>query len=158
MKDIFGKPPISKFLFITGKLSMLLCIGSIIIQIFGFNLRIIPLSSGNLYASMIFGLIGLLILFVGMLNLGPSLKVGLPRENTYLRTNGLYKFSRNPIYLAIILLIFSSVIFTLNPVVAFLGMYGIIIQHMIILSEEKFLKDRFGKEYEAYFKKVRRYI
>jgi protein-S-isoprenylcysteine O-methyltransferase Ste14 len=93
-----------------------------------------------------------------MLNIGESLHVGLPEGNTTLKTGGLYRFSRNPIYVAVYLISLSAMAYTFNPIGIFLGLYCIVIHHMIVLSEEEFLKKRFGKDYIEYCGKVRRYI
>jgi protein-S-isoprenylcysteine O-methyltransferase Ste14 len=103
-------------------------------------------------------LAGLIIIVISCINLGNSNRLGLPVGNTKLKVTGLYKLSRNPMYLGFNLLTISSVIFTLNIVTALMGIYSILIYHFIILAEEKFLEERFGSEYIEYKKRVGRYI
>ena len=110
-------------------------------------------------------IIGFILLFIGgvftvlsLINLGKSTRLGLPREDTELKTTGLYQFSRNPMYVGFNLLTISSVLFIMNPVVIAAGLYSIFVYHLIIRAEEKFLDARFGAGYFAYKKKVRRYL
>ena len=74
-------------------------------------------------------------------------------------SSGIYKYSRNPMYLGMILIIISTAIFYLN-------FYSIItpfifyfwINRFQIKREEIFLKKKFGKEYLLYKLKTRRWI
>ncbi len=156
--DILGKPPINAFAYYTGKSSMFLPWLAAMAQVLGYNLRFLEVPYPLLIISFALAIFGALISVVGILNLGTSLRVGLPKEKTSFKKNGLYQFSRNPIYLGLIFITLASIIYTINPLVLVLGIYGVFSQHLIILSEEKFLRKRFGSEYAAYSKKVRRYI
>lgn len=74
-------------------------------------------------------------------------------------TTGPYAYSRNPMYLGWTLL-FLGLIFVLNS----LGSLGLLViawvyTHIFeIVPEEKFLKKKFGTQFEEYQKNVRRYI
>jgi len=102
--------------------------------------------------------LGLIIAIISLINLGSSTRLGLPFENTTLKSNGLYKISRNPMYLGFDLFTLSSIIYIGNIFIATLGIYSLFIYHFIIIGEEKYLEKRFGKKYIEYRKKVRRYI
>ena len=101
---------------------------------------------------------GLLIFIISLVDLGGATRLGLPSGQTKLRTNGLYRFSRNPMYVSFIMLTLSSMLINFHLTVWILGIYGIVTHHRIILAEESFLKNRFGKEYIDYLNRVRRYI
>ena len=79
----------------------------------------------------------------------------LPKEEIKaLVTNGIYSKIRHPCYLEIILYYFG-----LFLLIGSLGMLILISVFMYILydsiiKEEKYLKKRFGKEYEGYVKRV----
>ena len=90
--------------------------------------------------------------------LGKSTRFGLPTEKTVLKTRGLYKISRNPIYFGFNLITLSSIIYFINPIILVPGIYSIVVYHLIIIGEEKFLEKAFGVAYLKYKKKVRRYI
>ena len=74
-------------------------------------------------------------------------------------TSGIYKYSRNPIYLGKILIIISTTVFYLNyysmitPLIFYFW-----INRFQIKREEVFLKEKFGKEYLLYCSKTRRWI
>lgn len=82
-----------------------------------------------------------------------------PEKASSLVTGGIYRLSRNPMYLgmALLLLAFALKLGTLWGLV-FIAVFVIYINIMQIKPEEKALKDLFGDEYEAYCKQVRRWI
>ncbi|MBK8806714.1 MAG: isoprenylcysteine carboxylmethyltransferase family protein [Bacteroidales bacterium] len=102
--------------------------------------------------------IGLLFTIVSLINLGKSTRLGLPTESTNFKTNGLYKFSRNPMYVGFNLITLAAVFYTCNIWIALMGVYSIVVYHLIILGEEKFLESRFGSEFINYKTKVKRYL
>lgn len=108
--------------------------------------------------SLIFSSLGILIILISLINLGESTSLGLPSEQTVFKESGLYRFSRNPMYLGFNLLTLASMIFTINGVILAMGIYSIVVYHFIIVGEEAFLKQRFGEAHTHYLKRVRRYI
>ncbi len=74
-------------------------------------------------------------------------------------TSGIFKYSRNPMYLGMILIIISTTIFYLNyysVITPFIFYFWI--NRFQIKREEIFLKEKFGKEYLLYKSKTRRWI
>ncbi|MEZ5340506.1 MAG: isoprenylcysteine carboxylmethyltransferase family protein [Acidimicrobiales bacterium] len=77
-------------------------------------------------AGFALGLLGLIWLLVGALNLGRSLTATpVPRSEGSLKTGGLYRLSRHPIYTGVLALAFSSAIRRANwmLVVVAVGLY-----------------------------------
>lgn len=75
-----------------------------------------------------------------------------------LNTNGLYKFSRNPMYVAFFLLFLGVSLLTHSWL-----LFGVLVLHQIsvhflILSEERWCSKQFGGKYQAYRASVRRYL
>ena len=74
-------------------------------------------------------------------------------------TSGIYKYSRNPMYLGLLLIVISSSILYLNiysvstPIFFYYW-----INRFQIQREEIFLTEKFGKEYLSYKNKTRRWI
>ncbi len=156
--DLIGKTTIHPLFFYTGKI--LGYITWILFLLSMFNIFIIsrqPIEFLKILSYMLFT-IGLIIVVISLINLGRSTRLGLPSENTTLKINGLYRFSRNPMYLGFDLLTLASIVFIANIIIAIIGVYSIVIYHFIIIGEEKFLEKRFGSEYINYKRKVRRYI
>ena len=75
-----------------------------------------------------------------------------------MNTKGLYRYSRNPMYVAYFVC-FLGIAFLTKSMIFFLIL--VIFQtaaHWIILSEERWCLEKFGKSYQDYQDKVRRYI
>jgi protein-S-isoprenylcysteine O-methyltransferase Ste14 len=74
-------------------------------------------------------------------------------------TGGPYAFSRNPMYVSLVLLTVAIALF-LNSwwVVLLLIPALVIVQQFVIVPEEGYLRRRFGSEYEAYTRRVRRWL
>jgi len=106
----------------------------------------------------IFNFIGLIIFLIGtILYIKSIIDFAKPQDNGINR-NGLYKYSRNPMYVAFFLY-FLGVSLLINSSLYFLIL--VIFQvsvHFLILSEERWCIEKFGSEYEEYMKDIRRYI
>ena len=81
------------------------------------------------------------------------------RPSTTLVVAGPYRFTRNPMYLALALLTVALALF-LNTwwVIILLGPTLLVIQTFVIAREESYLHRRFGAEYDAYTRQVRRWL
>jgi protein-S-isoprenylcysteine O-methyltransferase Ste14 len=102
---------------------------------------------------------GGLLAITAMKKLGEDLIFGLPDGNiNHLQTEGIYKISRNPLYLGFFMIIVSSWVNVPNPFNIGAGGIAILIHHLIILKEEKFLLAKNGSEYLAYMRKTGRYL
>ncbi len=74
-------------------------------------------------------------------------------------TTGIYRYSRNPMYLGMILIIISTTVYYLNFVSVFSPLiFYIWINKFQISREEIFLEDKFGNEYLKYKSETRRWI
>ncbi|MDD5712684.1 MAG: methyltransferase, partial [Smithellaceae bacterium] len=71
---------------------------------------------------------------------------------------GVYRFSRNPLYLGVFLLIVASVLYAPHPVNILCGVMAIGIHHLIVTREESYLINQYGETYLSYMKRVRRYL
>lgn len=82
-----------------------------------------------------------------------------PASASSLVTSGIYRFTRNPMYVGDVLILLAVAVFFSNP----LGLAGValFIAWMNLLqipAEERALRERFGAAYEAYCARVRRWI
>lgn len=104
-------------------------------------------------------LAGLLLLLWSLISFGQSFRVGIDIEHPdKLITNGVFAFSRNPIYVAFAsILLGQFLIFPNWILLVYLGA-GIWLFHRQVLREEDYLKQHYGSEYLEYCKRVRRYL
>lgn len=81
------------------------------------------------------------------------------RPASTLVTNGPYTLTRNPMYVSLALLTLAFALF-LNTwwIVVLLIPALLAVQRFVILPEENYLRRRFGGEYEAYARRVRRWL
>lgn len=82
-----------------------------------------------------------------------------PETASSLVSQGVYRFSRNPMYLGLALLLIAFAVF-LSSFTAFVGVAGFIVymNEFQIKPEEKAIEGLFGEEYVQYKAKVRRWI
>lgn len=94
---------------------------------------------------------------------GTFKRLGTPPEpwkpTTALATGGLYRFSRNPIYLGFMITYGGFAVAMDSPVTLCMILPClIIIDRFVIAREEAYLSAKFGAEYLAYQQKVRRWL
>ena len=107
------------------------------------------------------GLCGLAIMgfAFALASFGDSFRVGIDEESPdKLITTGMFSFSRNPIYVCFLLFFTGLLLIHRNIVIAAAVVLFALAIHRQVIREEKFLKSHYGTEYEAYRKKVRRYL
>jgi protein-S-isoprenylcysteine O-methyltransferase Ste14 len=79
--------------------------------------------------------------------------------STALVTHGIYRFSRNPIYIALSLVHLGVAAAADNPwMAATLPIVLIVIRYGVIAREEAYLEAKFGQAYRDYKTKVRRWL
>jgi protein-S-isoprenylcysteine O-methyltransferase Ste14 len=156
--DMGGKPPIHRTIFALSKYAIVLLWVCVVAQTWGLNLSMFKLSSPITYVSLILWFGGFLLLYIGRFGLGSSFRIGQPGEKTKLKMNGLFRFSRNPMYVGVYATVLASILYTANVIVLLIGIFIIVVHHHIILAEEKYLQKTFGRNYHEYCSRVRRYI
>jgi protein-S-isoprenylcysteine O-methyltransferase Ste14 len=156
--EFVGKPPLKMTLFILGKIcvfgSWLFFLLKAIVPSIGY----IPVPEILSWTATIILVLAIIIFVISFFQLGIALKMGLPNENTNLRTSGVYRFSRNPLYAAIFMMFFASLLYFPDPLNLCLAIMGSIIHYRTTLAEEKFLLQRFGSEWSLYTSRTRRYL
>lgn len=82
-----------------------------------------------------------------------------PSSASFLVTSGIYRFSRNPMYLGLLLLLAGWALYLAN-ILAFLFLPAFILymNRFQIKPEERALMDRFGRKYLEYASRVNRWI
>ena len=81
------------------------------------------------------------------------------KPTTKIVTNGPFRFTRNPMYLQMVLVCIGFSIILANIWILLLTPVGAWILHRFaILPEEAYLEDKFGEEYASYKRRVRRWL
>ena len=80
-------------------------------------------------------------------------------QNRALVTDGIYRFTRNPMYLGMLLMLtgFAVRLGSLTPFML-LPIYILILQRIQITHEERFLAAQYGGAYQDYRSRVRRWL
>lgn len=82
-----------------------------------------------------------------------------PDSANTLVASGIFRYSRNPMYLGLLLLLLGFAVF-LGDIVAFVpaALFVVFITEFQIKPEEQALREKFGTQYDEYSKRVRRWI
>jgi protein-S-isoprenylcysteine O-methyltransferase Ste14 len=149
-----GKPPISRLLFFLAKLCIVISMLCLLIELqWGRSHRSPALTAPFL----LFWLGGAAILVISFRRLGTNIRMGIPSDQTALVTSGIYRISRNPIYIGLHCFMVASLIYAFSLLNLVAVIEAVLLHHRIILAEEKFLGERF-QEYDAYRASVPRYV
>jgi protein-S-isoprenylcysteine O-methyltransferase Ste14 len=105
------------------------------------------------------GLIIAAIAFFQVRRAGTTVNPRKPHEASALVTSGLYRFSRNPMYLADVLLLAAWAAWLANAAALVgLPLFVVYLNRYQIELEERALQARFGAAYAAYRATVRRWL
>lgn len=88
-------------------------------------------------------------------------RFGIPQtggEVGSLKTDGLYRYSRNPQYVADTAMIAGWMLLTAAPLVILVGAAAILVLLVAPLAEEPWLRKTYGLSYERYCRQVRRFL
>lgn len=107
-------------------------------------------------------LLGVFVAILGVLafrNAGTTVDPRVPEQSENLVVSGVYRFSRNPMYLGFLLILLGwglylgsfAALFFLPAFIAYMNRFQII-------PEERFMRARFGDSYARYRAKVRRWV
>lgn len=75
-----------------------------------------------------------------------------------INTAGLYRLSRNPMYVAYFIYFLGCAVMAKSLILLAILVVFQISTHFLILSEERWCIEKFGDEYREYMKRARRYI
>lgn len=82
-----------------------------------------------------------------------------PETSSQVVDSGIYKYSRNPMYLAMLLALFAYATYLENPLnLLICGLFVWYITKYQIVPEERMLIKLFGEDYVTYKNKVRRWL
>jgi|688.fasta_scaffold01872_5 protein-S-isoprenylcysteine O-methyltransferase Ste14 len=103
--------------------------------------------------------ISLTLTIVSQITMSNSWRIGIDLDKkTELITIGIFNYSRNPIFLGMVLFMSGIFLVTPNILILMIVLLGFILIEFQVRLEEEFLEKQFGEEYIKYKKEVRRYI
>lgn len=156
--DPDGDPPIGRRLFYASKYGVVAVWAAMVAQAWGLGVPLATRPDWVRWVSIVFWIVGFALLTAGRLIMRDSFRIGSPREQTGLRVDGLFRVSRNPMYLGVFATLLAAVLYTLNPLVLLAAIFVVVVHHSIVLAEEAYLRQAFGGEYADYCCRVRRYL
>jgi protein-S-isoprenylcysteine O-methyltransferase Ste14 len=156
--DPDGDPPIDHRLFYASKYGLVAVWAAVVAQAWGLGVSLMARPDWVRWIAITFWIGGFALLAAGRLTMRDSFRIGSPREHTGLRVDGLFKVSRNPMYLGVFVTLLAAALYTLNPLVLLAAIFIVVVHHAIVLAEEAFLRQAFGGEYADYCRRVRRYL
>ena len=104
-------------------------------------------------------LLSLVLVWIAQSHMANSWRIGIDEKNeTKLVTNGLFAYSRNPIFLGIMMVNVGLMLIIPNAFTLLIVSLSTVSINTQIRLEEAFLKITHGNAYEQYLNKVRRWI
>ena len=156
--SLTGKPSIRPLFFYTAKLFFFLNWMLFLCKAFFPEFGYIPVPVSLSWAGVTLLLIGGILFIPAVLQLGSSLRYGIPEEDTKLKTTGIFRISRNPLYMGMFIICLGSCLYFPDMANVAFCICTIVFHLKIIKGEEEFLANRFGNEWKKYAAKVRRLI
>ena len=117
------------------------------------------LPAGARFTGFCIGILGDAIFLLSVLCMKDSWRAGIPnKDETELIMTGIYRFSRNPAFFGFDLMYIGLLLLYGNPLTLSLSVFAIVMLHLQILQEERYLGNTFGAPYQEYCRHVFRYL
>jgi protein-S-isoprenylcysteine O-methyltransferase Ste14 len=155
--DLVGRSPVPVFVLVIGKVALLSCVFFFVVKSLSPGAMLYDSAVTRVIGTVLYGL-GSAIVLVAIAQLGQSTAVGLPERDTELKTRGLYRFSRNPVYIGGFIVCIGSCFYAIHPINFLLCVIVVGIHLHIVKKEEEFLEKRFGEQWLDYKRRVPRYV
>ena len=134
-------------------------LGAPIAQLMSIALGWNHLPAGARFTGFFIGMLGDGIFLLSVLCMKDSWRAGIPdKDKTELVTTGIYRFSRNPAFLGFDLMYVGVLLLYGNLLTLSFSAFAIVMLHLQILQEERYLVNTFGAPYQEYCRHVSRYF
>ncbi len=111
------------------------------------------------WVGVLFCLAGLLLMLWSLMSFRQSFRIGIDTDHPdSLITDGVFAFSRNPIYVAFAVILAGQFLISPNWITLIYIGGAAWLFHRQVLREETYLARHYGQAYAAYCNRVRRYI
>jgi len=158
-RELFGRPAMNIYVQMIGKFSLFIPVVILPAAALGSDPGWFEPHPWMKWTAVVLCIPAMAFLVFSLLKMGKYTKMGLPhKDEIELQTRGIYSVSRNPMYFGLFLLAIASVLYVPNPLNLLAAIVGIIVHHLIILNEEKFLESTFRSRWFDYKSRVRRYL
>ncbi|WP_182406319.1 isoprenylcysteine carboxylmethyltransferase family protein [Psychrobacter sp. GP33] len=118
--------------------------------------------TGSKWLSVGLGITGLSVAAMGVTQFKKAQTTVNPKtlENaTHLVTSGIYQYTRNPMYVGLVLILLAWALYLSHLLtLVLLAVFISYITRFQILPEERVMKQKFGDKYRAYLARVRRWV
>ncbi len=134
-------------------------VGIVVAQLMsvGFGWNHMPASAR--FTGFCLGMLGDLIFLIAVMQMKDSWRAGIPdKDQTKLVTTGIYRYSRNPAFLGFDLMYLGVMLMYCNGLTVLFTVYAMVMLHLQIRQEEKYLSTVFGEDYQDYRRQVCRYL
>ena len=123
--------------------------------IFGWN----HMPANARFTGFCIGMLGDIIFLASVLCMKDSWRAGIPdKDRTKLVTTGIYRYSRNPAFLGFDFMYVGLLLMYFNLSMLVVSAFAIIMLHLQILQEERYLTENYGESYREYRTHVFRYL
>ena len=117
------------------------------------------LPAGARFTGFCVAMLGDAIFLLSILCMKDSWRAGIPdTDKTELVTTGIYRFSRNPAFLGFDFMYVGMLLLYCNPLTVCCSLFAMVMLHLQILQEERYLSATFGAAYLEYRRHVLRYL
>lgn len=114
---------------------------------------------GTRFTGFIVGMLGNVIFLLSVLCMKDSWRAGIPdKDKTELVTTGIYRYSRNPAFLGFDFMYIGVLLMYGNLLTLVFSVLAVVMLHLQILQEERYLVNAFGAPYQEYCRHVFRYL
>lgn len=133
--------------------------GAPITQLLSIALEWNCLPANARFTGFCIGMLGDAIFLLSVLCMKDSWRAGIPdKDKTKLVTTGIYKYSRNPAFLGFDFMYIGVLLMYGNLLTLGFSVFAMVMLHLQILQEERYLESTFGAVYKEYKSQVFRYL
>jgi len=138
---------------------IILAAGLLVHRCFPLDIMAHPTSLTKTLANLLFVIAGIVMVSTTLLMIRKKTDPRPDRPTTTIVTEGFFRYSRNPLYLSL-MLIYGGIALHANSwwLALLLPAFFVALERAVVLREEEYLETKFGDEYLRYKRNVRRWI